>query len=560
MGEPPRRATDLHFSGRLLDGLPLPDGHQAHLLHFFLAGYFLEPRYFAGIGGRLFPAGIGFVVWQHRAQGVRHGRHHRWFGRGAARGSPRQGHKNHQLLPRLQRTAFGQLVPAAQLGRAHLKLLGQTAQGFAPPHLVRHAPETRGGNFFLGARPVGGRQQQLAAPRLHTLEPGGQKSQGLRQGRRGLAVFQQGRPVHIAQVRGRRRRKPDHVGPVAGRQRRTPQLGVEAREVQRILVAAGPTQAAQVEGVPAQAQRVHWLGVLVAQLVGAQAVGLGVLHAVHDGRESGHVVSRFGRHVGVQVPESLFSGAAHHALHAARAPVVGRQHQLPVVENTVEVAQVLAGGFGGFFGGHALVHPLVALQAQVAGRGPHELPEAGGPHRRLSRRNQRRFHHGQVFQIGGQVVLGQVLLEEGEVEILPLQHALQVGAVAGREERHVGHHRVIELVRHVGLDATHPVAHQVAQRGRGAQPLQPRRINGRHWHRHQRVGLQFQAHPHGVAQQRWHCGSYLAQSIGARHFLGTGPGGLHQQPRQHQGQPPGAAPKGFHLLNPLLHSTKIAQR
>ena len=237
------------------------------------------------------------------------------------------------------------------------------------------------------------------------------------------------------------------------------------------------------------------------QLVGAQAVGLGVLHAVHNGREGGHVVARFGGHVGVQVPEGLFAGAAYHALHAARAPVVSRQHQLPIVEDAVEVAQVLTSGFSGFFGGHALVNPFVALQAQVAGRGAHKLPEAGGPHRRFGRRNQGRFHHGQVFQIRGQIVLRQVFLEDGEVQVFALQHALQVAAVAGREECHVSHHRVVELVGHVGFDAAHPVAYQVAHSGRGTQPLQPRRVHGLHRHGHQRVKLHLKPHPHGVAQQ-----------------------------------------------------------
>jgi hypothetical protein len=111
--------------------------------------------------------------------------------------------------------------------------------------------------------------------------------------------------------------------------------------------------------------------------LGAKRVRVG--HDVLHGLQLGHVHARFGRHVqvGVAGAQSCFLVAGNGAAHAAFAPVVGRQRQVPVAKHAVQLLQVVQRGAGG--GEH--IAPVVAegvlLEVEVIAGGGHELPHAG---------------------------------------------------------------------------------------------------------------------------------------------------------------------------------------
>jgi hypothetical protein len=124
---------------------------------------------------------------------------------------------------------------------------------------------------------------------------------------------------------------------------------------------------------------------------------LGVGHDVLDGLQLGHVVARLRRHaqalvVGRQAGRLV---ALDGLLHAAFAPVVGGQGQLPVVEHAVELLQVVQRGAGG--GQH--VAPVIAehvlLEVEGLAGGRHELPHAGGLGRGDGMRVEGAFDEGQ---------------------------------------------------------------------------------------------------------------------------------------------------------------------
>ena len=108
------------------------------------------------------------------------------------------------------------------------------------------------------------------------------------------------------------------------------------------------------------------------------AVVRGVLGDQRERENDGDVVLGFlGQHIAaVEFPEIGVAGAFDALLHVARAAIVSGHGQIPVAEKSVEIAEMLGGGAGGFFGILALVDPPGAAQSVLLAAVGDELPHA----------------------------------------------------------------------------------------------------------------------------------------------------------------------------------------
>ena len=172
----------------------------------------------------------------------------------------------------------------------------------------------------------------------------------------------------------------------------------------------------------------------------AGRAGDDVLHRL----QLGHVALRLGRHaqalvVGRQAGALVLGDRA---LHAAFAPVVGGERELPVAEHAVELLQVVERGAGRGEDVAAVVAKDVLLELEVAPGRRDELPHAGGARHRHRLRVVGALDERQQRQLGRHAALVELLDDVEEVAAAALGHARDV----------VGPRRVPALA----------VAHQVA--------------------------------------------------------------------------------------------------
>ena len=115
--------------------------------------------------------------------------------------------------------------------------------------------------------------------------------------------------------------------------------------------------------------------------INLHAVVRGVLGDQRERENDGDVVLGFLRQniAAVEFPEIGVASAFNALLHVARAAVVGGHGEIPVAKKSVEIAEVLGGGAGGFFGILALVDPPGAAQAILLAAVGDELPHASRP-------------------------------------------------------------------------------------------------------------------------------------------------------------------------------------
>ena len=104
-----------------------------------------------------------------------------------------------------------------------------------------------------------------------------------------------------------------------------------------------------------------------------------VVHHVVSSYECGHVATCFIGQVGINFPiVALSTCSAHGFAHLLRPCIVGREDEIPIAINIIEVFEILGGSPTGFVGVHALINETVYLQVVAAGCSDHKLPEAGG--------------------------------------------------------------------------------------------------------------------------------------------------------------------------------------
>ena len=155
-----------------------------------------------------------------------------------------------------------------------------------------------------------------------------------------------------------------------------------------------------------------------ARIGGIDVMLGGVVHQVGDGNERRHITSRLLGQIRPDGPVVLDAARTDDGLvDRAWTRVVGRQHEEPVLIASIEALQVLAGRHGLLHGVIALVEQGGDTQAIVLARTQHKLPQAFGSRLRACRRVECRLHHGEVFQLQWEVVLGEVFLEHGEIDV-----------------------------------------------------------------------------------------------------------------------------------------------
>ena len=149
-----------------------------------------------------------------------------------------------------------------------------------------------------------------------------------------------------------------------------------------------------------------------------------VLH----GLQLGYVEPGLGRHVQVRITRSQ-AGAlvfVDRALHAAFAPVVGRQRQMPVAEHAVQLLQVVQCRAGGCQHVAAVVAKRVLLEFEVFAGSRHELPHAGRLGARYRLRIEGAFDKRQQGQLGRHIAPLQLLDDVKQVLARTLGHAQDV--------------------------------------------------------------------------------------------------------------------------------------
>ena len=165
--------------------------------------------------------------------------------------------------------------------------------------------------------------------------------------------------------------------------------------------------------------------------LGAEAVRVG--HDVLHRLQLGYVQARLGRHVqlGVAGAQAQALVAGDGPAHAALAPVVGGQGQVPVAEHAIELLQVVQRRARG--GEH--VAPVVAegvlLEVEVGARGGHELPHAGGLGAGDGLRIEGAFDVRQQRQLGRHAAALQFLDDVEQVLARALRHAQDVVGPGG---------------------------------------------------------------------------------------------------------------------------------
>ncbi len=179
--------------------------------------------------------------------------------------------------------------------------------------------------------------------------------------------------------------------------------------------------------------------------LGAKRLGLG--HDVLHGLQLGHIQPGFGRHVQVGVagaqPRLLVLGNG--PAHAAFAPVVGGQGQVPVAKHAMEFLQVVESGAGGCEHIAAVVAKGVLLEVEIIAGGRHELPHTGGLGAGHGLRVERALDVGQQCQLGRHATAFQLFNDVEQVFAGPLGHALHVVGAAGVPLLAVLHQFVLQV-------------------------------------------------------------------------------------------------------------------
>ena len=146
---------------------------------------------------------------------------------------------------------------------------------------------------------------------------------------------------------------------------------------------------------------------------------------VLDRLQFGHVKPRFHRHGEVGVTGGLPSAFVFRdgASHAAFAPVVGRQCQMPVAKHAVEFLQVIQRRPGGRQHVAAVVAESALLQLKMFAGGRHELPHASrfGAGNRL--RVESAFHERQQRQLRRHIAQLELFNDVEKVFARALRHA-----------------------------------------------------------------------------------------------------------------------------------------
>ena len=179
--------------------------------------------------------------------------------------------------------------------------------------------------------------------------------------------------------------------------------------------------------------------------LGAKRVRVG--HDVLHGLQLGHIHAGFGRHVqvGVAGAQSCFLVAGNGPTHAAFAPVVGGQGQVPVAKHAMEFLQVVERGAGR--GEHiaAVVAKGVLLEVEIIAGGGHELPHAGGLGAGHRLWVEGTLDVGQQRQFGGHAPQFELFNNVEQVFAGTLGHALHVIGAAGIPLLAVLHQFVLQV-------------------------------------------------------------------------------------------------------------------
>ena len=144
-----------------------------------------------------------------------------------------------------------------------------------------------------------------------------------------------------------------------------------------------------------------------------------VVHHVDDRYQRRDVTAGLARQVVVNLPEvALPSAAGNGLVDVARTTVVGRYGQRPVVEHTVQVAEVTGRSVRGFDRVAALVDDRVDLKVIDAAGVVHELPQSGGAHTGGCFGIQGALDDGEIFHLVGHPVAVKGFLEQRKVFLL----------------------------------------------------------------------------------------------------------------------------------------------
>ena len=181
-------------------------------------------------------------------------------------------------------------------------------------------------------------------------------------------------------------------------------------------------------------------------------------HDVFDGLELGDVVAGFRRHLQVQVARGLAQLfiALNGAAHAAFAPVVGGQCQVPVAKYVVELLQIVERSAGGGQHVAAVIAECVLLEVEIRARGRHELPHAGGLGAGDRLRVEGALDKRQQGQLGWHIPALQLLDDVEQVFARSFRHALDVLGAAAIPLLMVLHQILLKVGHGKALANTHP--------------------------------------------------------------------------------------------------------
>ena len=148
-----------------------------------------------------------------------------------------------------------------------------------------------------------------------------------------------------------------------------------------------------------------------------------ICHDIVGGDECRHISACLLGQIGVYLPIVLAALRAVDGLvDLVGTAVVGCNHQIPVAEHLIQVAQIIGCGIRSLDGVASLIHEGVHLQSVALAGGEHKLPQSRCSHSRHRRGVESRLNHGQVFQFERQSVCFESLLEYRHVEVRRSKH------------------------------------------------------------------------------------------------------------------------------------------
>ena len=219
---------------------------------------------------------------------------------------------------------------------------------------------------------------------------------------------------------------------------------------------------------------------MVADIGQHDVKALRIAHDVFQRLELGHIPARFLGHAQVQIAhaQALVLVFCPGALHAALAPVVGRQRQVPIAEHAVQLFQVIQRSARG--GQH--IAPVIAegvlAQLEIGARGRHELPHASGLGTGDGTGVVGTLDERQQRQLRGHAAALELLNDVKQVFARALAHAQHGVGPAGIPLLAVMHQRRLQIGH--GKARAHALPH-VARRLQAidAQGLQAAMLDGR---------------------------------------------------------------------------------